>query len=138
MAAIPTIEEEEGRRPHRERESLVAERTRIINRMKGCLARLGIRGFKPTLQRATKLLPTLRTPEGTPVPPNALAEMGRDLARLHFVEGQIREIEAARLERLKQTPTEKSHVMVQLLARISGVGVETADMLVREVLSRNL
>src|SRR5438874_188840 len=138
MAAIPTIEEEDGRRPHRERESLVAERTRIINRMKGCLARLGIRGFKPTLQRATKLLPTLRTPEGTPVPPNALAEMGRDLARLHFVEGQIREIEAARLERLKQTPTEKSHAMVQLLARIIGVGVETADMLVREVLSRNL
>src|SRR6202040_2323442 len=49
MAAIPTIEEEDGRRPHRERESLVAERTRIVNRMKGCLARLGIRGFKPTL-----------------------------------------------------------------------------------------
>jgi len=74
MAALPTIEEEDGRRPHRERESLVAERTRIVNRMKGCLARLGIRGFKPTLQRAPKLLPTLRTPEGTPLPPNALAE----------------------------------------------------------------
>src|SRR3982075_4336015 len=52
MAAIPTIEEEDGRRPHRERESLVAERTRIVNRMKGCLARLGVRGVKPTLQRA--------------------------------------------------------------------------------------
>src|SRR5205807_662378 len=50
-------------------------------------------------QRAPKLLSTLRTPEGTPLPPNALAEMGRDLARLHFVEGQIREIETARLER---------------------------------------
>jgi transposase len=120
MAAIPTIEEEDGRHPHRECESLVAERARIINRMKGCLARLGIRGFKPTLQRAMKLLPTLRTPEGTPLPPNALAEMGRDLARLHFVEGQIREIEMARLERLEQAPTEKSHAMVQLLARIIG------------------
>jgi transposase len=64
--------------------------------------------------------------------------MGRDLARLRFVEGQIREIEAARLERLYQDPTEKSHSMVRLLARIIGVGVETADMLVREVLSRNL
>src|ERR1044071_7898401 len=120
MAAIPTIEEEDGRRPHRERESLVAERTRIINRMKGCLARLGIRGFKPNLQRATKLLPVLRTPEGTPLPPNAVAEMGRDLARLRFVEGQIRDIEAARLERLHQDPTEKSHSMVRLLARIIG------------------
>lgn len=138
MAAIPTIEEEDGRRPHRERESLVAERTRIINRIKGCLARLGIRGFNPTLQRATKLLPRLRTPEAIPLPPNALAEMGRDLARLHFVQGQIREIETARLQRLDQAPTEQSHAMVLLLARIVGVGVETADMLVREVLSRNL
>ena len=138
MAAIPTMEEEDAKRPHRERESLVAERTRIVNRMKGCLARLGIRTFKPTLQRATDLLPTLRTPEGTALPPNALAEMSRDLARLHFVEDQIREIEAARLERLNQAPDERSHAMVRLLARIIGVGIETADMLVREVLSRNL
>jgi len=138
MAAIPTMEEEDAKRPHRERESLVAERTRIVNRMKGCLARLGIRTFKPTLQRATDLLPTLRTPEGTPLPANALAEMSRDLARLHFVEDQIREIEAARLERLNQAPDERSHAMVRLLARIIGVGIETADMLVREVLSRNL
>ena len=138
MAAIPTMEEEDAKRPHRERESLVAERTRIVNRMKGCLARLGIRTFKPTLQRATDLLPTLRTPEGTPLPANALAEMSRDLARLHFVEDQIREIEAARLERLNQAPDERSHARVRLLARIIGVGVETADMLVREVLSRNL
>ena len=51
MAAIPTMEEEDAKRPHRERENLVAERTRIINRMKSCLVRLGIRAFKPTLQR---------------------------------------------------------------------------------------
>jgi transposase len=138
MAAIPTIEEEDAKRPHRERESLVAERTRIVNRIKGCLGRLGIRTFKPTLQRARDLLPTLCIPEGAPLPPNALAEMRRDLARLHFVQDQIREIEAARLERLNQAPDEKSHAMVRLLARVIGVGIETADMLVREVLSRNL
>ncbi|WP_292119120.1 transposase [Mesorhizobium sp.] len=132
------MENEDAKRPHRERESLVAERTRIVNRMKGCLARLGIRTFKPTLQRARDLLPTLRTPEGTPQPPNALAEMRRDLARLRLVEDQVREIEADRLERLNQAPDEKSHVMVRLLAQIIGVGIETADMLVREVLSRNL
>src|SRR3954453_9118261 len=47
MAAIPTLAEEDARRPNREREGLVGERTRIINRMRGCLARLGIRGFGP-------------------------------------------------------------------------------------------
>src|SRR6266436_6448079 len=46
MVAIPTLEEEDAKRPSRERESLVGERTRIINRMKSALARLGIRGFK--------------------------------------------------------------------------------------------
>ena len=48
MAAIPTLEEEDAKRPNREREGLVGERTRIVNRIKSALARLGIRGFKPT------------------------------------------------------------------------------------------
>src|SRR3712207_7744728 len=39
MATVPTLEEEDAKRPHRERESLVAERTRVVNRMRGCLAR---------------------------------------------------------------------------------------------------
>src|SRR5262249_58408203 len=47
MVAIPTMEEEDARRPSRKRESLVNERSRIVNRMKSALARLGIRGFKP-------------------------------------------------------------------------------------------
>src|SRR5208283_5064912 len=45
IVAIPTLEDEDARRPSRERESLVGERTRIINRMKAILAWLGIRGF---------------------------------------------------------------------------------------------
>ena len=64
MAAIPTLEEEDAKRPNRERENLVGERTRIVNRMKGALARLGIRGFKPTLRKAPERLATLRTAEG--------------------------------------------------------------------------
>ena len=43
MVAIPTMEEEDARRPNRERESLVNERSRIVNRMKSALARLGVR-----------------------------------------------------------------------------------------------
>ena len=56
MVAIPTLEEEDAKRPSRERESLVGERTRIINRMKAALARLGIRGFKPALRKAPQQL----------------------------------------------------------------------------------
>ena len=138
MVAVPTLEEEDAKRPSRERESLVAERTWIANRMKSALARLGIRGFKPELRRAPQRLAALRTPEDLAIPPNTLDEIRRDMARLAVVREQIEEIEQARLDRLEQAPDEGSNAMVRLLARIVGVGVETADMLVREVLSRTL
>ena len=138
MAAIPTVEDEDARRPGRERESLVNERTRIVNRIKANLARLGIRGFRPMLAQASERLTTLRTPEGTAVPPNTLAELQRDMAHLHFVKRLIKEIEAARWERLARTPGERRNAMVHLLARVVGVGVETADMLVQQVFSRKV
>src|ERR1700723_2273597 len=40
MVAIPTIKDEDGKRPNRERESLVGEQSRIINRMKAGVGRL--------------------------------------------------------------------------------------------------
>jgi transposase len=138
MIAVPTIQEEDAKRPSRERENLVGERTRIVNRLKAALARLGVRGFKPELRRAPQRLDTLRTPEGVPIPPNILDEMRRDLTRLAVIREQIAAIERTRLERLNQTPGHRPHAMVQLLARVVGVGIETADMLVQEVLSRNL
>jgi transposase len=99
MARVPTIAEEDAKRPNRERDCLVGERTRIVNRIKSTLARLGIRDFKPTLRGpapakagAVERLATVQTPEGTPLPPNTLAELQRDMARLGFVVSQIREI----------------------------------------------
>src|SRR4051794_33955950 len=89
MVAIPTLDEEDAKRPSRERESLVGECTRIINRMKAALARLGIRGFKPELRKAAQRLETLRTPADEPIPPNTLAEIRRDMARLGVVREQI-------------------------------------------------
>jgi transposase len=71
-----------------------------------------------------------------PLPPNTLAERQRDMARMGVVIGQIRQIEEARQKRLDQQHEPGPHVMVRLLARIVGVGVETADLLVHEVLSR--
>jgi transposase len=138
MAAVPALEEEDARRPNRERECLVGERTRIVNRVKAGLVRMGIRGFKPTLRNAAERLETLRTPEGAPLPPNTLAELRRDMARLRCVAEQIGQVEEARLERLERQPAAGRNAMVRLLARVVGVGIETADMLVHEVLSRDL
>ena len=138
MVAIPTMEEEDARRPSRERESLVNERSRITNRMKSALARLGIRGFKPHLRKAPERLAGLRTAEGTGLPANIIEEFRRDMARLALVREQISSIEKTRAERLERAPDTGPHAMVRLLARVIGIGIETADMLVREILSRKL
>ena len=138
MVAIPTSKDEDAKRPNRERESLVGEQTRIVNRMKATLIRLGIRGFNPKLKKAAGRLEDLRTPEDEPIPPNTLAELRRDMERRRLVSDQIRQIENVRLEHLKQAPSDGPHAMVRLLARVIGVGIETADMLVQEVLARNM
>ena len=78
----------------------------------------------------------MHTPEGTPLPRNVLAELQRDMARLGFVVSQIREIEETRQKRLEQETETGQHAMVRQVARVVGIGIETADMLVHEVLSR--
>ena len=138
MATVPTLDEEDAKRPTRERENLVGERTRVVNRMRGCLARFGIRGFKPTLRRAPERLAELRTPEGAALPPHTLAELRRDMARLRLITDQIKEVEGARAERIEKASRKGANAMARLLAQVVGVGVETADMLVHEVLSRPL
>src|SRR5262245_53974222 len=137
MAAIPTLAEEDAKRPHRERE-MVGEQTTIINRIKATLARLGIRNFNPKLKKAPERLEHVRTPEDEPIPPNTLAELMRDLERKRLVHEQIVNIEKARLEQLKRAPKVGPNLMVLLLVRVIGIGIDTADMLVKEVLSRNL
>jgi transposase len=138
MAAIATLAEEDAKRPTREHESRVKTRSRLVNRMKGALARLGIRGFNPKLRKAAEKLEELRTGAGEPLPPNTLAELRRDMAQLRFVADQIKQIEKAREARLEKAPREGAHPMVLMLASIKGVGLETAEMLVAEVLSRKL
>ena len=138
MVAIPTLQAEDARRPNREHERLVGARTALINQLKSAFARLGIRGFKPTLRKAPERLAALRTPEGEPIPTNSLDELQRTMARLRLVKDQIKQLETTRLERIDKAPTDGPHAMVRLLARVLGIGIETADTLVHEVLSREL
>ena len=138
MVVVPTLAEEDAKRPNRQLEKLTGDCTRIVNRLKAALARLGIRGFNPKLRKAAARLEALRNPEGEPIPQNLLEEMQRDLAHLAFLREQKREIEQLRLERLQQAPKTGTNVMVLMLASVIGIGIDTADLLVQELLSRNL
>lgn len=138
MIAIPTLDDEDSKRPNREREQLVGKRTGIINRMKATMMRLGIRGFNPKLRNASERLASLRTPEGRPIPPNTLAELQREMAHLRFINLHIKQIEGVRQEQLKDPSRAGSNSKVLQLARVRGVGIETADMLANEAFSRDL
>ena len=92
--------------------------------------------FRPTLRKAAEHLAALHTPEGSPLPPNVAAELERDIARLGLVIGQIKQIEEARRQRLEEAPERGPHAMVRRLARVVGIGIDTADMLFNEVLCR--
>jgi transposase len=114
VAIVPTMEEEDAKRPHREREGLVHEQTRVVNRMKSALIQFGVRNFNPKLRKARVKLETVRTPEGKSLPPNTIAALRRDMERLKIIKEQIKAIEQ------------------------NGLGWETADLLVHELLSRTL
>jgi transposase len=140
MVAIPTIEEEDARRPNRERQTLVTEQTRMINQIKAIFARFGIRSLRPIMRKVAEKLEDLRTAEGTRLPQNTLAELRRHLARLRVVRDQIRAVEQERLRKLAAAPAaekQSPHAMVGRIAQVIGVGVETADMLVNEIFSRH-
>jgi transposase len=137
MVAIPTLAEEDAKRPSREHEKLGSERSRLVNKMKAALIRLGIRGFNVKLRKAAERLEELRTPEGLPIPPHTLEELRRDMTRLKLVKEQINEIEKTRQQRLEQAPRDSLHPML-MLAKLKSIGLETADMLVHEILWRQL
>jgi transposase len=137
MVAIPTAAQEDARRPGREREGLVAERTRLTNTIKAELALWGIQGFKPGLKTAVKHLDALRTVEGEPLPPHTRAKLHRLLERRRLVSEQVAAIERDGAQAIERDPT-GPNALVLVLAQIKGIGLETAQMLVHEVLSRNL
>src|SRR5205807_10382687 len=67
IVRVPSVEEEDARRSHRERQRLVRERTGHINRIKGLLFAQGIRDIKPKLRRTRIDFGKLTTAEGRPL-----------------------------------------------------------------------
>jgi transposase len=96
MVRPPTPEQEDRRRLTREREELITERTRHINRIKGLLAGQGIVDFEPLRTRHRTRLDVLRTGDGRLLPPHLKQEIRRHLARLDLVQSDIQAVEAER------------------------------------------
>src|SRR5580693_750055 len=78
---MPSVEEEDAKRPHREREFLVQERVRIENRIAALLATQGVRE-RPSLGSWDADMRALRTDDGRRLPTHLVAELNRLRRRL--------------------------------------------------------
>src|SRR5208283_3205678 len=95
MVRVPTPEEEDAKRPHREREHLVQDKLRIENRIEALLFTQGIRG-RPSLRSWERDMEGLRTGDGRVLPPLLRTEIDRLRRRLVLVLELIRELETDR------------------------------------------
>ena len=134
MVVIPSVEEEDLRRTHRERNRLVRERTAHINRIKGLLFGQGIRGIN-VKSRYKALVPAeLVTADGRSLPPRLAREIAREIDRLAQLQEQIREVECER--DMASNTCQATEQKRQLLLRLNGIGETTAPILAREVYYR--
>jgi transposase len=132
---VPTPEEEDAKRPHREREHLVQERIRIENRIEALLLTQGIRR-RPSLRAWDAELAALRTADGRAMPPHLCREIERLKRRLVLVRELIREIEAERAAALAAEAPDEAATKIVALTRIRGIGDTFAAVLTREVFYR--
>jgi transposase len=134
MVLIPSVEEEDLRRSHRERERLICERTAHINRIKGLLSTQGIRGINVKRHYKTLKPVDLVTGDGRPLPERLSREIDREIKRIALVQEQIVEIERDR--DLAPTPCAATEHKRHQLLRLNGIGVGSASILTREVYYR--
>src|SRR5438445_705637 len=114
-----------ARRPRRERERLVGERLQLENRIENLLCLHGVVGFRPRLKKAAERLDELRSLAGMPLPGKTMAELRRLMVRHRLLGEQLREIEAERDRVATATHPDRAERMIQHLAQIVGLGLET-------------
>ena len=137
MVQVPSVEREDARRTHRERQRLITERVQHVNRIKGLLATQGIYDCQPLRRDRWARLADLRTGDGRELPARLRREIEREFKRLELVLEQIEAVEAERdAVAVEPAPGDADAAKVSLLARLGGIGIELATVLVREALYR--
>jgi transposase len=149
MVRPPSPEEEDARRLTRERGTLVTERVRHVNRIKGLLATQGVFAFIPLRQDRRKRVEQLRRWDGQPLPPRLKAQLLRELDRLELIISQIATVEAERDRILQADQAEREGATQRataepavisspgpLLLQLRSIGPEFASVLALEAFYR--
>jgi transposase len=134
VVRIPSVDEEDVRRSHRERGRLIHERTSHINRIKGLLFAQGIRDINIKTQYRKLKLEELVTGDGRPLPSRLKAEIAREISRLAVVQEQIAAINRERDE--APTPCKATEKKRILMTQLKGIGPAISAVMSREVYYR--
>ena len=133
MTVPPSPSEEDRRRISRERATLLQERIRHTNRIRGLLFGQGITNYNPLHKNRRENLEALRTGDGRSVPAHLKSQILREIDRLELVLSQIGEVETERDEMLQLAQPGSP---AALLMRLKGIGAEFATVLYLEGLFR--
>lgn len=124
LVNVPSVEDEDARSLQREYRTLVKERTRSVNRIRGLLASHGL-----IPDRIDERLPTwlreARLWDGSPLPSGVRQRILREFERWKFTQRQVREIEQERRHRT-QDRTDPSLDEVRRLHALKGIGLGAA------------
>jgi transposase len=138
MVRVPTPEEEDRRRLCRELKTLVSERVRHVNRLRGLFFSQGIADYNPRRPDRRARLDELRTGDGRPLPPHLKAVARRELEIIELLDRQIEAVKAERDALLAAAQTaEVPSKAVQMLLGLKGIGSGFAGALWSEGLFRH-
>jgi transposase len=138
MVRVPTPEEEDRRRLCRELKTLISERIRHVNRLKGLFFAQGIGDYEPRRSDRRERLDELRTGDGRPMPEHLKALARRELDLIELLNKQIQEVKAARDALLAVARAAVSApAPVAMLLELKGVGPGFAGVLWSEGLFRH-
>jgi transposase len=130
VVRVPSREEEDGRRIHRELERLKKERGGHRNRIRSLLVLHGIamvswRGFLQWVEQ-------VRCFDGRQLPPEICSELTREYERLQMVEDQIKGIQKRQRDDVAAMATEPMR-KVAMLMMLNGIGESSSWVFVMEM-----
>lgn len=141
---VPTRDEEDVKRLHRSRATLVNERVRHVNRIKGLLKLQGVHHIEPNRNGWISSLKDLRSHDGSPFPPHLLQEIKREAKLLAIVKELLREV-CADIDQLVSATADRAHrnrrkssphPIAARLMQVRGIGPTFASVLATEVFYR--
>jgi transposase len=128
VVRVPTLAQEDERRPNRERDRLVKERGAHVTRIKSLLVLYGIRAEVGS--KFLKLLEEVRVWDGSKLPEHVVQELKREYERIEMLDRQLKQLNEEKKRQLEASPEQLQKV--KKLERLRAVGPISSWNLVYE------